>query len=401
MSGVTQAAFDVNAETNPFPVVQYLLDQASYFNMLSVPGAPLKTITSGGDTVGFEITEDLLRFSIEMEKPSVEHGVRARNCAGELLGRIKHRWLFAPDDFDAHPGEEPPPTAFDAGLEQRFVMLNSVCTFTGHDSFLGFGAGHTIPVSAGGCPQLLAGAVGAILKGEGKFEGLDGVYTYCGSLHPARGFTGSVVLRVVDPTGRLRGQANSSRTAFIPSPDPDFSYIAFRAIKPDDSYKTTLTYKADGTPQGLHLEPQLRAFNIDCGVTARGPKSDTTTGFVLGSMTADIAFNPLNPGGPGTNVAPIPFSNFDVYRFHSEDGALVGSIGGNGSEGRTFLMTLPANNQQAVRFGGFGPLQDGRGALTGAVGMMAHNSAVGIAPHALATLFVCRIFDPEGRHRAA
>jgi hypothetical protein len=118
-------------------------------------------------------------------------------------------------------------------------------------------------------------------------------------------------------------------------------------------------------------------------------------------MTADIAFNPLNPGGPGTNVAPIPFSNFDVYRFHSEDGALVGSIGGNGSEGRTFLMTLPANNQQAVRFGGFGPLQDGRGALTGAVGMMAHNSAVGIAPHALATLFVCRIFDPEGRHRAA
>jgi hypothetical protein len=77
----------------------------------------------------------------------------------------------------------------------------------------------------------------------------------------------------------------------------------------------------------------------------------------------------------------------------------VGSFAADGSEGRTFRMTLPVPNQQALRFGGFGPLQDGKGAFAGIQGMMAHNSAVGIAPHALATLFMVRIHDPGHRYR--
>lgn len=402
MSATATPAFDINEETNPFSVVQYLLDRAAYFNMLSVPAAGSgEPIVAGGDTVGFQIVEDLLRFSIEVEVPARDGGVRARNTAGQRVARFRHRWLFAPDDFDAHPGEEPPPTPFDPSRQQRFVMLDSVCVFGERDGFTGFGSGHTLPVVADGCRLLLAGAVGAVFTGRGKFHGLDGVYTYCGSLNESRGFTGSVILRMVDPNGQLHERRSVPQMTAVPYPDPDFSYIAFRGIKPDDSYETTLIYAPDGTPAGLHLLPQIKQYSINCGMTSQGPAAEAAVGKLLGTMTADIHFNPLNPGAPGTPAAPIPFSNLDQYRFTAEDGSLIASIEGNGSEGRVFAMTLPARNQQAVRFGGFGPLEGGTGALEGAVGMMAHNSAVGISPHVLSTLFLCRIYDPAGRHRVS
>lgn len=400
MSATATPAFDINAQTNPFDVVQYLLDRAAYFNLLSVPAAGSgEAIVAGGDTVGFEIVEDLLRFSIEMETPSADRGLRARNTAGQKIASFHHRWLFAPDNFDGHPGEAPPPTPFDPSRQQRFVMLDSVCMFGARDGFMGFGAGHTQPVVAGGRSLLLAGGVGAVLSGRGRFHGLDGVYTYCGSLHESQGFTGSVILRMVDPNGQLHERRSVPEITAVPYPDPDFSYIAFRGIKPDDTYETTLIYQADGTPAGLHLLSQMKQYSVDCGTTAQGPVSSMAVGRLLGNMTADINFNPLNPGAPGTPAAPIPFSNVDQYRFMAQDGSPVASIEGHGSEGRVFAMTLPAGNQQAVRFGGFGPLEAGSGALEGAVGMMAHNSAVGISPHVLSTLFLCRIYDPSGRHR--
>ena len=343
MRATPSVAFDINAETNPFPVVQYLLDQAAYFNMMSVPGPNSGTpVLSGGDTIGFQIVEDLLRFSIETERPTAEKGVRARNTAGERIARLTHRWLFAPDDFDAHPGQEPPPTPFDPSCEQRFVMLDSACSFDERDGFEGFGTGHTLPVTAGGRSLLLAGAVGAVLSGRGRFAGLDGVYTYCGSLTPPRGFTGSLALRMVDPNRQLHNWRGIGEMSSVPFPDPDFSYIAFRSLKPDDSWETTLTYGPDGTPSGLHLEPQLRIYDMRSGLTSGGPKAEASLGLTIGSMTADIAFNPLNPGAPGTNLAPIPFSNLDVYRFNADDGTLVASINGDGSEGRVFTMSLPA-----------------------------------------------------------
>jgi hypothetical protein len=402
MSTAAMPAFDINAETNPFPVVQYLLDRAAYFNMLSVPGSGSgESIMAGGETIGFDIVEDLLRFSIEMEAPTLDRGVRARNTAGQRVARFKHRWLFAPDNFDAHPGEVPPPTAFEPARRQRFVMLDSVCVFGERDGFAGFGTGHTLPVIADGRSLLLAGAVGAVFTGEGRFRGLDGVYTYCGSLAASRGFTGSVALRVVDPAGLFHERRSVPEIIAVPWPDPDFSYIAFRGIKPDSSYETTLIYASDGTPAGLHLIPQIKEYSMGCGMTSQGPVAEAAVGRLLGTMTADVHFNPLNPGAPGTPAAPIPFSNLDQYRFIAADGSLVASIEGSGTEGRVFAMTLPARNQQAVRFAGFGPLEGGTGALEGAVGMMAHNSAVGISPHVLSTLFLCRIYDPAGRHRVS
>jgi hypothetical protein len=243
--------------------------------------------------------------------------------------------------------------------------------------------------------------VGAVLTGSGRFAGLDGVYTYCGDLDQSVGFKGSVVLRLVDPHSHINGRWSMPELEAVPYPDEEFSYISFRAWKPDPSYETTLIHAADGTPTGLHLLPQLKAYTVECGMTSRGPTAEVSLGQLIGSMATDIHFNPLNPGAPGTTMAPIPFSAVDLYRFMAEDGTVLGSIEGATTEGRVFVMPLSAPNQQAVRFGGFGPLQEGTGALAGAVGILAHNSAVGISPHVLSTLHVCRIYDPAGKYRAS
>jgi hypothetical protein len=39
--------------------------------------------------------------------------------------------------------------------------------------------------------------------------------------------------------------------------------------------------------------------------------------------------------------------------------------------------------------------------FTDIAGLLMHNSAVGIAPHALSTVFIARISDPDGKYRMA
>src|SRR5437667_12552429 len=99
---------DINAETNPFELVEHLLDQAAYFNFRSVPRPGSGAAVEGmGGARGIEIAEDLRRFVITMGLPTEQCGLQARNSVGEIVASFKHRWLFAPDDFVAHPGEKP------------------------------------------------------------------------------------------------------------------------------------------------------------------------------------------------------------------------------------------------------------------------------------------------------
>ena len=393
---------DLNAETNPFELVEYLLDQAAYFNLLSVPGAGSGSpVESPSGTRGIRIVENLHRFVITVEDPSVKYGLRAGNVFGEKIGSFEHRWLFTPDRFDAHSGEEPPFTSFDPGASQRFVMLDSRCVFcNGADSFRGFGAGRTLPSMAQGRRLLMAGATGILTQGTGKFAGRTGVYTYAGSLVEGRGFTGSLILRVLDPDGSLRSDRSIEPIRAASFPDPDFTYIAFRNQKKDSSQKTIFRPGPIGSPGILHLEPQIRRYDTDCGYASRHElRAAASVGSVMGDMATDIRFDLLNPGAAGSDQSPIPFTSHDEYKFFTPGGREVGSIGADTIEGRTFRMQLPAPRQQALRFGGFGPIAGTTGAFSGIVGMLAHNSAVGISPHALSTFHVLRIYDPDGKYR--
>ena len=65
-------------------------------------------------------------------------------------------------------------------------------------------------------------------------------------------------------------------------------------------------------------------------------------------------------------------------------------------------MTLAgAPGQAALRFGGFGPILNGKERFAGIEGFMTDNSVVGIAPHALSTFYILRISDPDAKYSAA
>ena len=146
---------DINAETYPFEVVDHLLNQAAYLNLLSVPAtAPGAAAIQGSGSagpIGFQISETLHRFQVNVGSPDLETGWRSENIVGEPVARFDHRWLMIPNDFRALPGLEPPATPLDRSRSQRFVMLDGVCRFEGgEDGFRGFGTGLTYPTMVGG-----------------------------------------------------------------------------------------------------------------------------------------------------------------------------------------------------------------------------------------------------------
>ena len=397
---------DINAETYPFDTVVQLLDQAAFLTMFSIParGNPdMVRSSTGAGVTGMQIRERLHRFAISMEPPT-RNGLVTHNSIGEPLASFKHRWMFAPDGFPALPGREVPETVFDPSRSQRFVMFDSVCTFeNGHDGFRGFGTGRTYPMHLGSQPQLYAAAVGSILEGFGRFKGHEGTYTYCGSLSQNDGFTGSVLCRVVDEPGDLRTDSSLPSPELWPDAEPGITYLTFRGQKKDRTQKTAFNFGPDGQVSGLNVHQQIRQVEIDAATRGRGgPRSVMSVGPVIGSMSARILFNLLNPGAPGTALSPIPFQSYNEYTFTDDDGRTLGTIVADGGEGRTFNLQLTgAPGQQALRFGGFGPIVKSTGLFEGMEGLMVDNSVVGVAPHALSTLYILRVNDPDGKYRGA
>ena len=404
---------DINAETYPFEVVQYLLDQAAHLNFYSRPAfAGSAAIVGAGGVIGVRISETLHRFNIVMDIPSAS-GLRVQNLLGEPLAQFEHRWMFIPDKFGALPNVEPPSVSFDPSRSQRFVMQDAVCKFkNGKDGFTGFGTGQTFPVSFGGNPETLVGAVGNIVEGFGKFRGLAGTYTYCGTLSPDNGFQGSMLCRVVDPDSVLQAHVDLPDLRQIPFPEAGTSYLQFRGQKKNRTQKTQYMFASNGEVNGLQLNPQIRLFNFDCAIDGRGElRSTSSLGPVVGSMPAYIFFNVLNPGAPGTGDAPIAFHDYDEYIFNDPEGGGLGSFGFDGGGGRILNLTNEeggggqafnlrlqgAPGQKALRFGGFGPVVNGNEQFGWFRGLTAHNSVVGIAPHVLSTAFIARINDPTGR----
>jgi len=200
---------DINAETYPFEFVQRLLDAAAYVNLFSLPDTRISSTepyepTGPNGVIGFEVREILHRFQVELKAVSPESGIVSENRIGEPLARLEHRWLLMPTDFVATPDRQPPPTRFDPTRSQRFVMLASTCHFEEtKDGFRGFGTGRTYPVNGSTDGRVLVAAVGTIVEGFGRLKNRDCTYTYCGSLSPRSGFSGQLLLRVVDPAGDL------------------------------------------------------------------------------------------------------------------------------------------------------------------------------------------------------
>jgi hypothetical protein len=384
-----------------FPqVLQRLVDRAGYFNAFSVPDAKDSTVAirgqgGNGDCIGFRVSEDLLRFVVTVQPPTADIGLKAANAVGESYGKFKHRWVLAPDDFVGAPGREPPATSLDSSRSQRFLMMDGVCTFgDGKDGFRGFGAGVTFPITTGGPPQLLVATVGTILEGFGSFKNHEeATYVHCGSLSE-HGFTGNLLLRVMDSQGTLRTTGSLPALKRQSFPEPDITYVVFRG-QAVESDPVTPRVGPDGQFRGLKVVQGLRLISLNSAVD-EGPRSVARVGQIIGKITAHVDFNPTAPGGTALN--PIPFTTFDELDFIDGAGRSIGGFSADSSEGRVFNIKVAG--QAGIRFGGVGPVLNGTGPFQGMKGLMTDNSVVIFQPHVSASLYVLRLHDPGGRFRS-
>lgn len=375
-------------------LMQAMVDEAATLNFYSrQAGGRDPAIRVGGDRItGFRIEEELHRFEVVTYAPTGETPLRARNAIGERVATFKHRWMFAPDDDWASPGAVPPETVFDPWSSQRFAMLDSECWFLdSDDGFQGFGAGRTMPgKSKNGEHVVLVTAVGTILKGFGRFQGLEeATYVYCGTLSAKDGFRGNVLLRAIDRETVFATESDLRDIDVQGDLVPDATYILFRGeAVPTDSVTPS--------PTGLVVEQGLRLYNVDFQTGGgRGIRTSERLGPWIGKITANINFDPSYPGGSALN--PIPFTNKDGFLLHDNAGRNVGSFSSESSEGRVFLTRIAG--QTAIRFGGVGAILGGSGLYEGLSGLMTDNSLVVFNPHVSASVYVLRIDDPEGRYR--
>jgi hypothetical protein len=386
----------------PASAVQDLVDRAAHFNMFSIPdprssGAVIRA--SSGAVIGVDVREALHRFTITTQPPAGRIPLTATSVIGERAGTFTHRWLFTPADFVASPRREPPPTRLDPSVSQRFVMLAGTCTFgDGADGFRSFGAGRTLPATVNGEPQLLATAIGTILEGFGKFKGHEeGTFVYCGTLVPRRGFTGNVLLRVMDPQETFRAdRAIPSPSMARRNPEPEITYLIVggQAVESDP---VTPRVTQDGRSIGLIVEQSVRLLGLDFTVDGPGGLQSTATiGPSIGRITARVTFDPT--AAPGTALHPIPFTSSDEFVFvEREGGPSIGGVTADSSEGRVFHTQL--HGQPAIRFGGIGQVLGGTGLYQSINGIMTDNSVVVFTPHVSASVYVLRIYDPPGRFR--
>lgn len=395
-AGQSQAAVETRISAE---VLQRVVDQAAHFNVLSVPSGRKETAVTaqgnGSNIIGFNIDETLHRFVVDVQAASSEKPLRAGNYVGESVGRFTHRWMLMPDDFVAAPDYEPPPTSLDLSRSQRFVMLDSVCKFgDGKDGFRGFGAGHTIPATVNGKSELLVAAVGSIVEGFGKFSGChEGTYVYCGSLSPDHGFVGNILMRVMDPQGKIYTSGSLSDIKQRAFPERGITYLVLRGeAVPSDP--VTPRIGADGQFLGLNVEQGLRLLSIDCQADGRGGlKSTSRVGQLVGKILARVNFNPAYPGG--TTLNPIPFTTFDEFTIFDRDGKTIGGFTGDSTEGRVFNTIV--GGQKGIRFGGVGHILEGTGSFSGIEGLLTDNSVVVFSPHVSASIYILRINDKDGK----
>lgn len=395
---------DLNAQTYPFSVVQHLIDQAAFINAYATRDSDCKSsLINGpsGSPIGFELKENLHRFDVNVRPPESRSGVSATNVVGRRIGEFSHRWFVIPDDFSASPGRRAEPIALDSSRSQRFVMDDGVFKF-GDSGFRGFGTGATYPVNSSGHRQLLVAAVGEVLNGYGKFEGLEGSYVLSGEMTKEGAFEGNIQVRVLDQGSQIRTDSDVGPAEGTVEASCNLSYLILRGQKKNENVKTTYVFGPNGAPLGFKLKQELRIVYLHSTLGRSGRlKSSVRLGQVIGWMTSEVFLNILNPGAPGTSLAPIPFSSYNVFTFTDEAGNAVGSFAAEGGEGRSFNVKLAgAPGQQALRFGAFQTLANGTGCFAGVQGLFTDNSIVGVAPHVTSTLYVACICDPDGKFRA-
>jgi hypothetical protein len=344
------------------------------------------------EMIGVEVHEELHRFDIQGLPPDLEHGIRASNQVGEHIAAVTMRWMIAPDDFEPAIDKVPPPTALVMTRSQKFVMLGGRMTFrdAAQSGLRGFGSGRTFPTVVRGKPQLRIAAVVNVLEGFGNLKGLTGTIVVNGYVQPPKGLFINFVARFIDPSGQLRSAVPPSALQPIPEPDSSTTFLAFLGeIDPAD--QAAFSIDPSGRLIGTRISERLRlirtGFDLGPGSADGGLRTFVTEGPAIGSVSANLAFDPAD------TQATVPMTSTDgVFSFVDAGGRSIGTLRANFVEGRIFREHI--GNRAAARLAGLGPIIGGTGAFDGAIGMVTVNAGVGVS-----SLYVIRVSDPDGRFR--
>ena len=393
----------VDPATYRLETVTRLLRQAAYFPIFSIanpnsPNQPIPLIPGLSFLLtAVEVNEQLHRFEVHVEQPTMAHGLRARDRVGETVANVRMRWTPIPENFEAAPDRLPPTTILNPFCSQRFAALNGHLSFhdRDHNGLKGFGTGRTFPVTEGGQRRLRIGAVIDVLEGSGKFQGLAGTLVVNGYIEPPNGLALNIVVRLMDPTGRLTAHSALSPIQDVPDPDPDAVFMYFLG-ETDPDKPVQLNIAPDGQILGSNVYERLRLVDIGFDLNpSKGLQSRTTEGPIVGSVSAKLHFNPLDP----RPVAPIQTTN-GVFHFFDSHGHSLGEVTANMVEGRAMRTELEGAPAPVFRFGGFGPILGGTGQFNHADGMMSMNSAISVFPRTLSNLYILRFYDPERKLHA-
>ena len=394
----------VNPETYKVVEVERLLKSAAYFPIFNsdnpnmpnqpvplLPGIPL---LSQYLLKAVNVNEELHRFQVVEEE---QGGLRAMNRVGEPVANVHIRWTPIPENFQAAPGVLPPTTILNPFCSQRFTMLDGQLSFKDArgSGFRAFGAGRTFPASENGQSVLRIGAVIEILEGLGEFAGMTGAFAINGYIQPPMKLGLNLMVRVMDPQGKLKAEGPAAPLRPVADPDPNAVFMFFLG-ETDTSKPVKLNMSPDGQILGSEVYERLRLVRIDFDLASGAPRSSTVEGPFVGNVSATLHFNPLAP----TTVSPIQTTN-GVFTFHDRNGNSLGTVLCNMVEGRAMRTPLEGAPMPVFRFGGFGPILGGTGFFDQADGMMSMNSAISVFPRTLSNLYIFRFYDPQGRFREA
>jgi hypothetical protein len=335
----------------------------------------------------FAVESALLRFDL------------AAGCSriGGPAADVRFRWRFVPDDFEGDPGrvQAVPPADLQPAISQRIEVFDWELRFRdGGSAFRAYGVGRTLP-GAGAA----GGAVGVafvldVLAGDGQLAGLAGTVVAGGALAADGALEIAVVTRVMDPAGGLLTQG-----PLDPLPgagaEPGVTYLPFLG-EIDPAHPVTLRLSLTQGVLGSNVFEQLRVADLGFTVDPAGRlHSHADAGALVGTVSAVLDFNPLNP----SPVAPVRTRN-GVFTFHDRTGRSLGTVAADMIEGRSFRTRLEGMLLPVFRFGGFGPIRGGTGDFAAARGVMTMNSVISVQPRTLANSYVLRLDDPDGRYRA-
>lgn len=378
-----------------------VLKKGAYFPLFSVHNpqkrnVPMPSSTNPNSIIGMQVFEELHRFRIDAERPTCSLGIRSSNCLGSAAAHVEIDWRVIPDSFVANPDHLPPETELDPTRSQRFAMYNGKFTWMDRDqsAFHGFGAGRTFPAMVEGTPRLYIGAVVEILDGCGKLRGIQGNAVVNGFITPPYDVALNIVVRAVDPTGRLKAHEALPPFRSIGDADPSNTFMALLG-EPDPENPIVLDTKPDGRVVGADVHELLRLVHLGFEVTGPGGmRSLTVEGPIVGSLAFRLQFDSADPR------VPTPFKTSDaVFTFFDRERNPVGTLNANIVEGRGFATTLEGAPQPVVRVVGFGPFLGGTGQFAGTEGMLSINGIISIPARTPSIMYVLRVQDLKKKFR--